>query len=263
MKGFCPLASGSKGNCLYIGTENTRLLIDAGLSAKMIVDKLAQIKVDIQQIDAVLITHEHIDHIRGLGVLCSKFNIPVFSNSETAKAIMAQSHHPLKFKIFSTGESFVYGDIEVHPFTIQHDAVDPVAFTFAFEGMKIGVCADLGFASTLVESRLRDCDYLYVEANHQPDMVHASARPMVYKQRVLGRQGHLSNESCAQLIRSVLHKNLKHVYLAHLSSECNAPELALKIVREMLQSCGSTVSVSIAQQDVISQPVWFSSPSPV
>lgn len=257
MKGFCPLASGSKGNCLYIGSENTKLLIDAGLSAKMIVDKLSQIDVSIDAIDAVLITHEHIDHIRGLGVLCSKFNLPVFANSETAKVILSQSSHPLKFKIFSTGESFVYGDIEIHPFSIQHDAVDPVAFTFSFAGMKIGVCADLGFASTLVESQLRECDYLYIEANHQPEMVHASARPMVYKQRVLGRQGHLSNESCAQLIRSVLHKNLKHIYLAHLSSECNAPELALNIIRKMLQSCGSDIDVSVANQDTISHPVKF------
>lgn len=257
MKGFCPLASGSKGNCLYIGTENTKLLIDAGLSAKMIVDKLSQIDVSIDEIDAVLITHEHIDHIRGLGVLCSKFNLPVFANSETAKAILSQSSHPLKFKIFSTGESFVYGDIEIQPFSIQHDAVDPVAFTFSLGGMKIGVCADLGFASTLVESQLRECDYLYIEANHQPEMVHASARPMIYKQRVLGRQGHLSNESCAQLIRSVLHKNLKHIYLAHLSSECNAPELALTIIRKMLESCGSDIGVSVAKQDTISHPVRF------
>jgi len=257
MKGFCPLASGSKGNCIYIGTDNTKLLIDAGLSAKSIVKKLEEIEVDIADIDAILVTHEHIDHIRGLSVLSSKMDIPIFANSDTAKAIYAQAGVPLKFKIFSTGESFEYGDIEIHPFSIQHDAADPVAFTFKLNGIKIGVCADLGFATTLVESQLKDCDYLYVEANHQPEMVHASPRPMVYKQRVLSRQGHLSNEDCAKLVNSVLNNKLKHVFLAHLSSECNAPDLALDIVRRMLKESKASVDVSVAYQDRISHSIFF------
>lgn len=257
MKGFCPLASGSKGNCIYIGTDNTKLLIDAGLSAKSIIKKLEEIQVDIADIDAILVTHEHIDHIRGLPVLSSKMNIPIFANSDTAKAIYSLAQAPLKFKIFSTGESFEYGDIQIHPFSIQHDAADPVAFTFWLEGLKIGVCADLGFATTLVESQLKDCDYLYVEANHQPEMVHASARPMVYKQRVLSRQGHLSNEDCAKLVNSVLHGKLKHVFLAHLSSECNAPDLALEIVKRMLRESKVNVDVSVAYQDRISHSILF------
>jgi phosphoribosyl 1,2-cyclic phosphodiesterase len=257
MKGFCPLASGSKGNCLYIGTENTKLLIDAGLSAKSIIKKLEEIQVDIADIDAILVTHEHIDHVRGLHVLANKMNIPIFANSDTAKAIYSLSSQALKFKIFSTGETFEYGDIQIHPFSIQHDAADPVAFTFSFDGIKVGVCADLGFATTLVQAQLKDCDYLYIEANHQPEMVHASARPMVYKQRVLGRQGHLSNEACADLLRSIAHKDLKHIYLAHLSSECNSPDLALDIVRRMLQESNMPIDVSIAYQEKISHTVLF------
>jgi phosphoribosyl 1,2-cyclic phosphodiesterase len=257
MNGFCPLASGSKGNSIYIGTDTTKLLVDAGLSAKAIISKLEEIRVDPSDIDAVLITHEHIDHIRGLGVFCAKFNIPVFANSETAKAILSQSKTPLKFKIFSTGETFEYGDVEIHPFSIQHDAADPVAFTFRFNGIKIGVCADLGFASTLVQTQLKNCDYLYIEANHQPEMVHASPRPMVYKQRVLSRQGHLSNEACANLLSLIAHQNLKHIYLAHLSSECNSPDLALKIIRTMLDNCGMQIDVSIAYQDKVAHTVLF------
>lgn len=257
MKGFCPLASGSKGNCIYIGTENTKLLVDAGLSARAIQQKLSEINVNIGDIDAILVTHEHIDHIRGLQVISNKWNIPIFANSDTAKAVYAQAQQPLKFKIFSTGESFEYGDIEIHPFSIQHDAADPVAFTFRFNGMKIGVCADLGFASALVEAHLKECDYLYVEANHQPEMVHASARPMVYKQRVLSRQGHLSNEACAKLISSVLHPKLKHIYLAHLSSECNAPDLAVEIIRRMLRECKAEIDVTVAHQDKVSHSILF------
>ena len=257
MKGFCPLASGSKGNAIYLGTEKTKILIDAGISVKDLTARLQTINVDLSEIEAVLITHEHGDHIRGLSALCSRLGIPVFANKETAQAIIPLCREVPKFKIFSTGETFLFGDIEIHPFSIQHDAMDPVAFTFQFDGLKVGLCADLGFASSLVLSRLQLCDYLYIEANHQPSMVHSSTRPMVYKQRVLSRQGHLSNEESALVISSVYHDKLKHVYLAHLSSECNTPELALKIVGEMLERNRQKTQVSVATQDVPSQPILF------
>lgn len=255
MIGFCPLASGSKGNSLYVGTPHTKVLIDAGIGAKVVAARLAEIGVDINDIDAILITHEHNDHIKGLPSLAFKMDIPVFANSETARGIYEVFNESPRFKIFSTGETFEFGDLEVHPFSIQHDTLDPVAFTLKFEGIKIGVCADLGFATTLVKNHLQSCDYLYVEANHQPSMVHACARPMIYKQRVLSKQGHLSNEECAQLIVDVYHGGLKHIYLAHLSSECNAPELALDIVRTKLKQQGHSVDLSIAWQDKLSRPI--------
>ncbi len=257
MKGFCPLASGSKGNCIYLGTERSKILIDAGLSAKAIRERLAQLHVELEEIDAILITHEHVDHIRGLEMLACRMGIPVFANSDTASAICSLLRETPKFKIFATGETFEYGDIEVHPFSIQHDAIDPVGFTLKVEGTKIGFCADLGFATTLVANHLKQCDYLYVEANHQPSMVHASSRPMVYKQRVLSRQGHLSNEECAQLIELIYHSDLKHIHLAHLSSECNAPELALKIIRQRLETLQASTEVSIAFQEQVSKPIYF------
>lgn len=257
MIGFCPLASGSKGNCIYIGTPTTKVLIDAGMSAKMVRARLETIGVSLEEIDAILITHEHTDHIKGLEVLGCSMGIPIFANSETAKAIYSTLGKCPKFKIFSTGETFEFGDLEFRSFSIQHDAVDPVAFTVRHGGLKLGFCADLGFVTTLVASELKECDYLYVEANHQPSMVHASARPFVYKQRVLGRQGHLSNEECAQLIEQVHHPRLKHIHLAHLSSECNAPELALKIIQEKLDQLGSRAELSIAFQDKPSRPVTF------
>jgi len=154
-----------------------------------------------------------------------------------------------RFKIFSTGETFEFGDIEIHPFSVQHDTLDPVAFTFRIEGIKIGVCADLGFVTTLVKAHLEGCDYLYIEANHEPSMVYACPRPLVYKQRVLGRQGHLSNEACGQLLQEIDHPGLKHIYLAHLSSECNHPELALKRIQEHMKR---DLSISIAYQEKVS-----------
>lgn len=232
-------------------------MIDAGTNAKVLRERLKTINVGLEEIDAILITHEHTDHIAALEMLGCRMGIPIFANMETAKAIYAFLNEAPKFKIFSTGETFEFGDLEIHPFSIQHDAVDPVAFTVKTGGKKLGFCTDLGFVTTLVSGQLQRCDYLYVEANHEPSMVHASARPQIYKRRVLSRQGHLSNGECAKLIEQVYHANLKHVHLAHLSSECNAPELALKTMQEKLQALQAGTEVSIAFQESVSRPIVF------
>lgn len=257
MKGFCPLASGSKGNCTYVGTDNTKILIDAGISAKSLHLKLAEIGVALEDIDAILITHEHSDHIQGLKTLAFRYGIPVFANQETAKGIVEALHDCPKFKIFCTGETFEFGDLEIHPFSVQHDTMDPVAFTINVEGLKLGFCTDLGWATSLVQHQLRLCDYLVLEANHHPPMVHSSARPMVYKQRVLSRTGHLSNAQSGELLASIYHPNLKHVHLAHLSSECNTPEVAIQIIRDILQEKGIQIDMCTAPQDRISKAIHF------
>ena len=257
MIGFCPLASGSTGNCIYVGTQRTKLLFDIGISYKIAKERLEEIKVNIDDIDAVVISHEHQDHIKGLEMIVKKRQIPIFCNSDTAKAICQLTDLRPKFKIFSTGESFHFGDIEVHPFSIQHDTLDPVAFTLKWNGIKFAICTDLGFVTKLVETHLKDCDYLYLEANHDEEMVHACARPMVYKQRVLSRQGHLSNRACAELLDEVYHSGLKHVFLAHLSSECNHPDLAIQTIRDLLAKKNKSVGLSIAYPDKVSQPIHF------
>lgn len=257
MLGFCPLASGSKGNCIYLGSGKTKILIDAGLSAKATKERLATINVDISEIQAILITHEHTDHIAGLKVLAFKLGIPVLCNAETAKGIYEVFRECPTFKIFTTGETFHFGDLTIHPFSIQHDSADPVAFTIHMDGLKLGFCTDLGFATTLVQSSLRHCDYLYLEANHQPSMVHASPRPMIYKQRVLSRSGHLSNEACGQLLSHVHHDGLKHVHLAHLSSECNTHQTALEVVGGVLQAQRQYVEISIAPQEIPGRSIHF------
>lgn len=254
---FCPLGSGSKGNSVYIATETTKVLIDAGLSYKQIEERLKSIDVDINELDAVVITHEHSDHIKGLEVLAAKLQIPVLANIDTAREIQGICKLQPRFKIFSTGEPFVFGDIHFHPFSIQHDTVDPVAFTVQIGATKIGVCTDLGFATSLVAMHLEGCKYLYLESNHDPGLVHASPRPYLYKQRVLSRQGHLSNQDCGKLLAAVAHEGLKHVYLAHLSSDCNVPEMALSTVQEIVATEGRLLDLSIAYQDRVSKKIVF------
>ena len=255
MRGFCPLASGSKGNAIFLGTQKTRILIDAGLNVTALIRKLEEIDVELKTIQAVLVTHEHSDHIQGIAALTSKYQIPIFANAETAKGIYAALKVRPHFKIFTTGELFIFGDLEIHPFSIPHDTLDPVAFAIWTEGLKLGFCTDLGYVTSLVKKQLEGCDYLYLEANHKPSMVHSSHRPQIYKDRVLGRQGHLSNEECGSLLASIIHPGLKHVHLAHLSSECNTPEVALQTVQGALAS--QHVPISIAYQDKVSQAILF------
>lgn len=258
MKGFCPLASGSKGNSIYFGSEQTKILIDAGISSKAIVQRLETIGVGIADIQAILITHDHVDHIQGLRVLAFKYGIPVFANCETAKGITNFFHDCPKFKIFSTGESFRFGDLDIHPFSISHDTMDPVGFTITTGDFKVGFCADLGIVTPPVRHSLADCHWLYLEANHDPDMVWACSRPMIYKQRVLSRYGHLSNDACAELVLQLWHPKLQHVHLAHLSSECNSPEKALTVVTQALYSRGyNNVAVSVAPQDRVAAAIHF------
>jgi phosphoribosyl 1,2-cyclic phosphodiesterase len=255
MIGFCPLASGSKGNAIFVGTKKTRVLVDAGIRMKTIEERLSELDVELASLQAILITHEHTDHIAGLSVLAERLKIPILANAETAKGIVAALGMRPKFKIFSSGETFHFGDLEIHPFSIPHDTLDPVAFTIHTGSLKLGICADFGHVTSMIRKQLEGCNYLYLEANHEPSMVHACARPQVYKTRVLGKQGHLSNAECAKLLAQLFHPGLKHVHLAHLSSECNAVEVALRVVKEAL--IGKEVEISIAYQDKLSKPIYF------
>ena len=242
---FCPLASGSKGNSLFLSTPETKILIDFGLSPKLINARLEELGSSLAEIDAIFISHEHSDHIQGLNSL--KEDIPIIANSETARAIRHELDNDLRFKIFTTDEPFTFQDLFVTPFSIPHDTVDPVAFTFENSGMKIGVCADLGFPTTFVEHHLKGCHLLYLESNHDPDMVHASSRPSLYKLRVLSRSGHLSNQEASDLVSRLQHPGLLRLYLAHLSQECNSPEKALSTLQKKLTQ--TSFDVQIAWQD--------------
>lgn len=235
----CVLASGSSGNCIYVGNEDTRILIDAGVSCKVICSRLEEIGIDPASIQALCVTHEHIDHHAGLAVLHRKFGVPLFGNAGTIEGLnRAVKHRGLPWNIFTTGQDFRVGSLLVEPFRIPHDSYDPVAFVVGDADSRVGVCTDLGLATDLVRERLRDCDVIVLETNHDEDLVLASARPWSLKQRILGHKGHLSNRKAAELLGEIASPRLRAVYLAHLSQDCNRPHLALETVRQMLGRTG-------------------------
>ena len=181
---FCPLSSGSKGNCLYLKTEKSTLLIDLGISYRQLQKRLSEIRAKVEDIDAIMITHEHMDHISGLKIFSDRRKVPILVNADTAKGIYRSLNMLLDFKIFTTNEEFVFQDVKIDPFTIQHDTLDPVGFVIKTKKHKIGICSDLGMATSLVKKKLTNCDLLYLEANHEVDYVYSSARPDLYKERV-------------------------------------------------------------------------------
>ena len=250
---FCPLASGSKGNASVLGTPKGNVLFDAGISAKLLKERLATTGIPLESIQGIIISHEHQDHIAGIKTLSSRYSIPIIANYATAEAIVESIGECPPFTIFTTGEPFEFLGLEIHPFSVQHDGVDPTAFTVKTGDTKIGICTDIGFVTGSVRHELRDCHVLYIEANHEPSLVHASSRPEIYKRRVLSRTGHLSNEEAARLICDVAHPGLQKVYLAHLSSECNTHETAKRVVSEFLQQRGIQVEIDIAYQDLTSK----------
>lgn len=257
MKGFCTLASGSKGNSLYFGTDKTRILVDVGLSVKILKDRLETINVPIESIQAILITHEHSDHIKGLEQIVKQYDIPIIANHDTAKELVEMLSIKPRFKLFCTGEPFTFQDLSIKPFSIQHDTVDPVGFVIQAGLMKLGVCTDLGCMTTGVLQAISQLDYLVLESNHDPDMVHASSRPDVYKQRVLSRVGHLSNLEAAKTLEKIYHQGLKRVFLAHLSEECNEKGFALKTVSDYLAEKNCSLPLEVALQEKPSTAVYY------
>lgn len=257
MEGFCPLSSGSKGNSTLFSTASTKLLIDCGISTRALMQKLETFQLTVDDIDAVLVTHEHTDHIQGLKRLSLKLNVPLIATHQTARALVKIFGECPPFKIFSASDPFTIGNIQVTPFPISHDAIDPVAFKFSYQNIHVGVCTDLGHVNPLIEHHLKNCDYLVLEANHEPELVLQSQRSDAYKQRVLGRSGHLSNQECFQLLDKILHPNLKHVHLAHLSGECNRENLLLQRAQSFIEKKESAIRFSIAHQDKVSEPIYF------
>ncbi len=255
MIGFCSLGSGSKGNSLLVSTPNVRFLVDAGLSGRATVERLAQLGVAIETIDAIIVTHEHHDHIAGLKQLAIKRKIPVYANAETAKGICVALNQAPSLRIFKSGSSFSIADVTIESFPILHDTLDPVGFTISFAEHKLGICTDLGVVTPSVIAALKGCSHLVVEANHEPERVVMSARPYIYKQRVLGSYGHLSNQACCNLLKAILDTQLRTVHLAHLSGECNCPDLALKSMQPIQELAHGDIAIHITHQDRIGTPV--------
>ena len=244
------LGSGSAGNCAYVETDDARILIDAGFSLRQIRKRLALIGRGPENLSAILITHEHSDHIQGLVALSERFKIPVFCNRPTQEAIHFQSGLTAAWRIFSTGCSFEVGDILVETFSVPHDAQDPVGFLLRSAAGNIGFLTDLGHVNRMVLDRVRQAHILVLEANHDIKMVQdCPHRPWSLKQRILGRHGHLSNESAADAVEQLLTADFRHLYLGHLSRECNRPDLARQVMSQRLQRIGAThVRLELAAQ---------------
>jgi phosphoribosyl 1,2-cyclic phosphodiesterase len=256
---MCILGSGSRGNCVYVGAGDVGVLIDAGLSARQIQLRLESIGVDPTQIKAICISHEHADHVAGVKVLHKRFNIPLYANAGTVEALRRQpAHELLPWRIFTTGSDFAIGDISIHPFSVPHDAMEPVGFILRHGDAQIGIATDLGMTTTLIRQRLRGCHALVIESNHDEELLQASVRPWSLKQRILGRQGHLSNTMAARAVIESADGCLARVYLAHLSSDCNCDKLARKTVEELLRAENlGHVEVRVTYPDAVSEWWYF------
>ncbi len=229
MKRLCVLGSGSKGNCTFIESGTTRILIDAGLSATQIENRLASLGVAAQTIQAICITHDHVDHYQGARVFCNRWGTHLYANRKTMQGII-RSHalfSGLHWHLFQTGELFRIGEIGIQSFHISHDASDPVGFILTLGSTRIGFCTDLGTVTESVYEALEPCAVIVLESNHDPRMVAASDRPEANKIRIAGKKGHLSNQESARFaVRLAKAGNLKRVYLAHLSEECSRESIA-------------------------------------
>lgn len=238
---FTILGSGSSGNCAYLESAEARILIDAGFSLRQIRQRLASIGRTPENLTGMLVTHEHSDHVQGLAALSQKLHIPVYWNRPTQETIEYQLEAKLDGRVFSTGATFEIGDLVVESFTVPHDAQDPVGFLVQTPAGKIGFLTDLGHATRLVLERVRRANVLVLESNHDVKMLQdCPHRPWSLKQRILGRHGHLSNDAAAEAAEQIMSADLRHVYLGHISRQCNQPDLAHRVMQERLEKIGAT-----------------------
>ena len=235
-----PLGSGSSGNATLVAFGSRKILVDAGLSARELALRLTAIGVPPASLGAILLSHEHHDHARGLERFAVKHRVPVFTAPETLAALNLAPRHLPAWHPFEPGVSFDAFGVTVEPFSIPHDAANPVGFVLTAEGLRVGIATDLGHATTLVVERLRGCHVLMVEANHDDDMLVRGPYPWALKQRIGGRLGHLSNEEAASLIAATADAECAAVILAHLSENNNTAALARKAVSSALAAAGHT-----------------------
>ena len=260
---LCSIASGSSGNCVYVGERNSHILVDAGISGKRIEAGLAGIGVHPSALSGILITHEHTDHTQGVGVLARKYKVPLYGTVETLHAMMKGKSNIGKveeslLRSITPDIPFQIGEITVQPFSTSHDASNPVCYTFEANGHKAAMATDLGMYDDYIVEHLQDAELLYLEANHDENMLLVGSYPYYLKQRILGKRGHLSNDTAARLVTTLLHPNLKSVALAHLSKENNLPELAYETVRTELEQKAVEIGIPmpelfVAERDCLSK----------
>ncbi|MBQ9863187.1 MAG: MBL fold metallo-hydrolase [Lachnospiraceae bacterium] len=255
---FSSIASGSSGNCIYVGSDTTHILIDAGISAKRTVEGLAGLDIKPEELDAILITHEHADHVQGLGVLSRKYSIPIYATKGTICGIKsASSLGKIDDALFNEVKKDVkvsIKDLVINPMEISHDANEPVAYRVSCEKKKVSVITDLGTFNEYTIDCIKDSDIIMAEANHDIRMLQVGPYPYYLKQRILSDRGHLSNENSGRLLSGILHDNLKAIFLGHLSKENNLPELAYETVRLEIEASdnkyhGNDFPLYVAKRD--------------
>jgi phosphoribosyl 1,2-cyclic phosphodiesterase len=255
------LGSGSAGNCSLISTDQCKLLVDAGFSARQIARRLEAVGVCPESLDGILITHEHSDHVAGLEIFCRRFCVPIYANPLTAETLRRGSLADFpRWNLFATGAVFSIQNIQIQSFYVPHDAVDPTAFVFTTDEGSIGFLTDLGYAPNLALERVRLVDTLMIETNHDERMLQEDTkRPWSVKQRILSRHGHLSNDAAAKLVASIAGDRLRRVVLGHLSRDCNRADLALGSMQRFgIQG----IELFCAQQNIVSPTFTVSGSRP-
>ena len=248
---FINLYSGSSGNCSFIESDNSKILIDCGASCKKTEEALNLYNTSLSDIDAILITHEHSDHIKGLATTSKKFNIPIYANKKTMDNIKLDLSNS-ELVNFKTNQDFDINDLKIHSFSIPHDAADPCGFSVYNKDKKISIATDIGHMTTNIIKNLEGSDFLLLEANYSPELLRYSRYPYLLKQRIVGPNGHLSNDESGNTISSLLKSDVKNIMLGHLSKENNFPELAYQTVMESLINKGANTSkfkLSVADRD--------------
>ena len=259
---LCSIASGSSGNCIYVGSERTHLLVDTGISKKRVEEGLKELEIKGEELDGILVTHEHSDHIQGLGVFCRKYAVPIYATAGTIEGIKHYSalgkvpddlFHPIE-----TDQTFSLGDIEVHPFRISHDANEPCGYRMESGNKSVAVATDLGMYDDYTVQNLKNLDAVLLEANHDVHMLEVGGYPYPLKRRILGERGHLSNELSGRLLCDILHENLQHIMLGHLSKENNYARLAYETVKLEVTLGenafkGEDLHMFVAKRDAVSE----------
>ncbi|MGM8366771.1 MBL fold metallo-hydrolase [Virgibacillus sp. W0181] len=242
---FSVLASGSTGNAFYIESGKERILVDAGLSGKQIDRLFSEIEVDPTQLTSILVTHEHSDHIKGLGIIARKYDLPIYANEKTWQAMEHSiGKIPLDQKfVFGMGETHTFGDIDVESFGVSHDAVEPMFFTFHHGGKKVALVTDLGYVSERIKKTIEGADAYIFEANHDVGMLQMGRYPWNVKRRILGDSGHVSNEDSGLALSDVISNRTKRIYLAHLSRDNNMKDLARMSVDSVLKERGIEIDL--------------------
>jgi len=250
------LASGSGGNSILLSQGDTNLLVDAGLTCKELARRLAEVQLTPKDISGVIVTHEHQDHIRGIGVLSRRHRIPIYMNAATREAVRAYGDEVPTVETFSTGDLLTVGNLALQTYPVLHDAAEPIGLTVQNSSCRIGIALDMGYPTHLVKQRLQHSSVLILEFNHDPEMLRRCSRPWEVKQRILSKTGHMSNGDALELLCELLHDRLLAVVLAHLSREANCPRYVHKLVSERLKKVGrSDIEICVSAQDEVSKPI--------